>query len=108
MIRAEVHSDDMMFEAKFDATPWFEQASDTDILELAGCDWGGDYPADHVAEFMDGKDPDVSAVFVYLARVRNTSNRCGFECHINDSMAMAWLHEHRPNVHRVLMEERVS
>ena len=42
MIRAEVHSDDYAATAKFDAAPWFEQATDEAIEQLAKCDYGGD------------------------------------------------------------------
>lgn len=43
-IKAEVHTDDHIYEVNFDAEPWFAQASDKEILEVAECGWGGDYP----------------------------------------------------------------
>jgi len=41
MIRAEAHSDDYKATAKFEATPWFAQASEESILQLARQEWGG-------------------------------------------------------------------
>ena len=38
MIRAETHPDDHAREIEFDATKWFEQASDEEILALARTD----------------------------------------------------------------------
>ena len=55
------------------AAPWFEQAPDEAILDLAKCGWGGDYPADAVAEFFEGKVPDITAMFKYKQH--------GFECY---------------------------
>lgn len=92
MIRAEVHSDDFEHAVKFDATPWFEQADADDILQLAECGWGGDYPADEVAQFLDGKAgyDGVTSLF--------TNKNGGFECHVHDADAFAWLASNRPDV----------
>ncbi|KKL23440.1 hypothetical protein LCGC14_2425330, partial [marine sediment metagenome] len=65
-IKAECHSDDRVREANFDATPWFVQASAESIGDLARCGWGGDYPADGVAQFMAEQDREVGKVFQYL------------------------------------------
>lgn len=93
-IRAEVHSDDRVIEAQFNALPWFEQASDEEIKALAKCDWGGDYPADEVAQHMADLDPNVRKVFDYVAlRVSE-----GFECHVNEDDARAWLTAYRPGL----------
>ena len=48
MIRANVHTDDRLYDVNFDATAWFERASDQEIIELAECGWRDDYPADAV------------------------------------------------------------
>ena len=92
MIRAEVHSDDYAAAAKFDATPWFEQASDNAIGELMECDYGGDEAADAVAEWSARLFDDVAGVFRY-----DELARCGFECHVNPDDAEAWIAANRPH-----------
>lgn len=93
MIRAEVHSDDYAATAKFDATPWFEQATDEAIEQLAKCDYGGDYAADAVAVWSASLFADVAGVFQY-----DELARCGFECHVNPDDAEAWIAENRPHL----------
>ena len=98
-ITAEAHSDDRMFEVPFDATFWFQQASDQEILKLAKCDWGGDYPADHVAEFMADHFPYLASMFKYIIR-RDT----GFECYVTGPEAMAWLKANKPELAKQIQE----
>jgi len=68
-IPAECYSDDHILEATFDAEPWFAHASRPQILALATCGWGGDYPADEVAIYMADYDQGVGKVFSYLELV---------------------------------------
>jgi len=97
MIPAEIHSDDRQAETQFDALPWFEQATDEQILALAKCDWGGDYPADDVASFVT--DPEVGKVFDYLSREPHMgSAKVGFECHVNDEAALSWIKQNRSHL----------
>ncbi len=94
-IRAEVHGDDFAYTAKFDASPWFQIATQEEIVALAAIDWGGDYAADEVARFFEvrpGYD-DVGDVFNDAAR-----RKTGFECHVHDGDAKIWLNEFRPDV----------
>lgn len=97
-IKAEVHSDDRVFEIPFDAVAWFKQAKPQKIVDLAGCDWGGDYPADAVAEFMEDHVPEIAQMFRYLERIHDTPHSCGFECHVNKVLAVVWLEANRPAV----------
>jgi hypothetical protein len=53
-IAAKVRSDDYVHQVKFDAEPWFVQASDQEILSLAGTGWGDNYVAEAVVEYFDG------------------------------------------------------
>ncbi len=92
-IKAECHSDDRVIEATFDATPYFVQASAKSITALAECGWGGDYPADYVAQFMAEHDEEVSKVFQYLDLVGDQKDAPGFECHVDEADTMAWLRE---------------
>jgi hypothetical protein len=105
-IPAEVHTDCRTAEAKFDAERWFEQASDEDILQLNDCGWGGDLPADEVAEyFSDGKlDPNVVEVFNVLHILRRKDD-IGFECHVEEEEAIAWLKKNRPWLHAIIVEQ---
>ena len=82
----------------FDCTPWFEQATDEDLVELAACQWRGDYPADRVAECFQYNNnyPEVVELFAY--------KKTGFECNVNEKEAVAWLRVHRSHlVHQNLM-----
>jgi len=94
-IRAEVHTDDFAYTAKFDATPFFAQADAASIVALAKCEWGGDYPADDVARFFEDRPgyDDVTEVFADSSR-----RQSGFECHVHDADALLWLKENRPDV----------
>jgi hypothetical protein len=97
-ISAEVHSDDHVFEASFDATKWFEQASDEEVVDLAKICWGGDYASDEVARFMQEHDTDVKKVFDYLALdpTMGTGDTVGFECHVDEREARVWLKKNKP------------
>jgi hypothetical protein len=102
MIRAEVHSDDYLYERAFDATPWFEQASDDEIKALIECDFGGDYPADAVAEYMEDHDSEIERMFDYCRR----GSGVGFECHVETEDAEKWIKERRPHLAAHLSSEQ--
>ena len=97
MIKAECHSDDRCVEVDFDATPWFDQASDEQILDLIKCEWGYDYPADDIAIFMADKNPEVKSMFDYI-NIRGKIETIGFECSVDEAMATLWLKLHRPGL----------
>jgi hypothetical protein len=86
-IAAEVHSDDHHARAAFDAARWMRQADEADIRALDARGWGGDYAADAVAEFTRELNPDVEL-----------DEKMGFEVHIDETQARAWLRVHRPSV----------
>lgn len=90
---AEAHSDDHASEVVFDATPWFEQASDEEIAALRACGWGGDYPADNVAIFMADHNEELARMFAYVEAAHNVKD-IGFECHVVEKDVILWL-EHR-------------
>jgi len=98
MIKAECHSDDHNVEVNFDATTWFKQASDKDILDLDGCGWGGDYPADEVAEFIGNHNKRIAEMFRYLEIVRDQ----GFECNVDEASARKWLKKNRPVIEKLI------
>jgi hypothetical protein len=94
IIKAECHSDDRRVEITFDALKWFQQASDKEILDLAECGWGGDYPADYVAHFFGSRA--THDLFLYLEKF--APNDTGFECHVDEAMARAWIAKRRPHL----------
>jgi hypothetical protein len=105
-IKAEVHTDCRTAEAKFDATHWFEQATDNEILDLADCGWGGDFASDAVAEYYNdtASDPAVEEVFKVLHILRRKED-IGFECNVDETDALAWVKEHRPWLHAIIVEQ---
>jgi hypothetical protein len=92
MIKAEVHDDNHQNKVNFDATPWFVGATDEEIQDLAECDWGGDYPADAVAEMIANVDPKVNNVLEFK------SHDVGFECHVDGDSAIEWIKNNRPHL----------
>jgi len=86
MIQADAHSDDHVVEVQFDATPWFEQASEVQIADLIACGYGGDYPADAVAQYMADHHQGVKRLFDYLEVIEHV----GFECHVSQGDAEDW------------------
>jgi hypothetical protein len=99
MIRAEVHSDDNVVKINFDATDWFTQATEEQIVELARCGWRGDYPADEVAMWTSDQNSEVARVFAYLEEISiHQKETLGFECSVNAKDAIAWLKANQPQV----------
>jgi hypothetical protein len=102
MIGARVCMDDSGPQVDFDATPWFETATDAQILALADCGWGGDDPADEVAQAMRTVH-EVDALFVLIEH-----GRAGYESRIDPGDALAWLAEHRPQLQLPAPEEEAT
>lgn len=102
LVRAEAHSDDYKFQVEFDAYPWFKQASDEELVELAGEDFGQSLPADRVAQFMEGKVPELKKMFAYLRsdKAKRRPERIGFEVIVNSNDAEAWVRQNRPHLLR--------
>ena len=98
-ISAEAHSDDHHVEVNFNAADWFETASDEAIIALAECGWGGDYPADAVADGLRTKETAV--LFDYIEtnpQMSFSHDTVGFECNVNESDARAWIAKYRPEL----------
>lgn len=93
-ISAEAHSDDWQREIRFDATPYFVQASDHDLVELVKCGFGGDYPADYLMLHFEETLPDVDSLLAWSRGDGDT----GFECHVDEREATRWLARFRPQV----------
>lgn len=96
MIPSYCHSDDRRITVDFDATPWFEQSTDDQITDLAGCNFCCDYPADEVAIWMSDRNPQVAKMFLYIEAATTKRHSEGFECHVDEKSATAWVKTHRP------------
>ena len=108
MISARTYSDDRVYRIDFDATPWFEQASPAERRALRDCGWGGDYPADRVAEWFDaaGTVPEIYDMFRYIENQMGKPGETGFECRVDEDEAVAWLEQHRPGWQRPATGDR--
>lgn len=105
-ISATIKDDLHTLTVQFDCVPWFLQASDEDILQLARCDFGGDEPADRVGMFMADTNEQVADVFKLLELLNSRGrDRVGFEVHVNADQAEAWLAVHRPAVAAILRRD---
>lgn len=100
-VKAEVRSDDFVFEVEFDCTAWFEQASEEELWELYKCGWRGDYPADEVARYCSVFNFDVRCVLDYASR----KEEMGFEVIVYDESAIDWLQDYEPQIVRRIMED---
>lgn len=100
-VSATVESDDKRVTAAFDATPWFAEAGDQDVLALAREEFGHDFTADAVAEFVADSVPEVRAVLGYVAdlKAKNTDHPdAGFGCVVDRAQARAWVAANRPAI----------
>ena len=97
MIKARTYPDDHALEIDFDATPYLQNASIEDLQKLIACGFGGDYPADQVAITLSDTNEQIAAMFTYLeARNKASRKSIGFEVHVDEDQAIAWLAQHRP------------
>ena len=94
MIKAEIHSDDRVFECEFDATLWFEQAGDDEIIKLCEICWHLGTQSDEVGLFFEDSNPDIAALLNYCRRV----DGLGFEVSVDGEDALVWLDEHRSHI----------
>lgn len=90
-ISAEAYTDGRAVEITFDAKEWFEQATDDEISDLIACGYGGDQPADAVAQYFTGKLRSVDLLFEFI----NHDIGLGFECHIDKDDAENWIAANR-------------
>lgn len=96
-ISASVRTDDARRDVEFDASPWFLQASDEEIIGLADIDWSGDYAADAVAQYIRDQrlDADVSEFFGYHEAANEAlsmfEDPIGFEVRVDREDALKYL-----------------
>lgn len=99
MISARTHTDDHAIEVEFDATPYFAKAPEENLARLIECGFGGDYPADWVAQNLAETQPEIAAMFTYLdARNRASRKSIGYEVQVDEEQALGWLRQNRRSV----------
>lgn len=111
VVEAECHSDDRVYEVKFDAEKWLLNAKPKAIIALAKCGWGGDYPADEVALWYAAgrrdmsRNREVRAMFDYIEHYnKGSKEHIGFECHVDSVQALKWLSKYRAPVHSAVLK----
>lgn len=89
-------------EYTFDATPWFAQADDEDLVTVAtsGRDsWGPSDASDEVAEYCGLSDERLAARFRLLHALEDANlNECGSDVELDEDEATAWVRAHRPHL----------
>jgi hypothetical protein len=103
VIAAECHSDDRAVEVDFDAEDWFKTAKDNEIIALAACGFGGDYPADYVAESLADVNEEIADMYSYI-EMRSRNETIGFECNVNETDALTWISINRSNLIPLIKE----
>jgi hypothetical protein len=98
-VLAEGHSDDWMHEVAFDATPWFEQASEEELRALHEIGYRGDCAADAVLLFFEERIEEVAAMLEYCRKSQTRGREgVGFECEVDEDDALRWLAARRPGL----------
>lgn len=108
VIPAKCHSDTHHIQIDFDAVEYFSQCDFQDVVDLANCQWGGDYPADRVAEWF--KETTTKTLFTYLDCIAESpacEDMRGFECEVDDEAATKWLRENRPDVYLYVHRDKL-
>lgn len=102
MIRAEVScdNDDYGPLVEFDATAWFEKATDEDIRQIRAEDYFGGESCDSVAEYMADHNDKVAGFFSYLTfrQEHGRGSADGYSVRIGDKDAEAWIAANRPHL----------
>lgn len=106
-VHAVVKTDDGSNQAEFDASPWFEQASDDQIIKLANEGFENGYESDYVAQCCSDFDEDVKKFFEYHEQINEINEKhcrdaIGFDCQINRDDAEKWINENRPSLNAEL------
>jgi hypothetical protein len=97
MIETEIHDDERRTQSTFDSTPWFEQASDDEIVALAKIGWGGDTEADQVGLFFEDDEIGTPCTVPSVFRTSMVLD-VGYEVSINEEHARAWVQTNRPHL----------
>ncbi len=107
---AEARSDDGEAGCHFDALAYFQQASDDDLEKLAGCGFGGNYPADDIAYFYEAEDRRVSDMLRHCEQLQDdpeAEDHSGFEVRVEPRAALDWIRVKRPALYERLVAKGV-
>lgn len=110
IVPADLHSDDpadldsvnRAVSMTVDIRPFLETATEDDINELIQDDWAYAESADRIAYALEAAgDPGANRLFWYLGlNPGGTGNQqVGFGLRADGEAALAWLSEHRPELH---------
>lgn len=98
-ISATISSDDGTYtDVPFDATMWFEIATDGELCQLCRDGWGHEYSSDAIADFMRAHDADVEKVMAYVESIQDVPAKkdvCGFSVKVDKELALTWIGNHR-------------
>ena len=102
---AEIHTDNRTFEVKFEATRYFEEASDSTLEALIRSGYRGSENSDAVGLWVADKDTRVKDLFDYLYVLNRNRHRAtedvGFEVVVDDRQARQWLKVNRPTLYAI-------
>lgn len=94
--------------ARFDATPWFEEASPSAIVALVREEWTG-LPARDMAKAMAGLDgySRLGDLMAYKRAHRNDidGKKLVIEIYVDPADALAWLAAERPHIRATISAE---
>tara|TARA_Y100001972_G_scaffold122251_1_gene167508 strand:+ start:2524 stop:3369 length:846 start_codon:yes stop_codon:yes gene_type:complete len=104
IVDAEAWLDGRSVEIYFDAVMWLKTASAEKIIELAGCGWRCDSPADQVLQDLSDKHHAIATFFAAHATANElkapSADPVGYECAVNGASAMSFLKEYREDIYR--------
>jgi hypothetical protein len=86
-VSAKITSDDTVMNEDFDATAWFESASDAAIARLQKEHWRRSPAADNVAYALEHQVPEIAEVLKYV----RSQEECGFEVYIDEDEALQFI-----------------
>lgn len=105
IVTGTIYSDDRVISMTVDVRPFLETATKDHIETLATEDWSFSESADAVAYTLEGLgDPGAGRLFWYLGMNPGGvgNERVGFSVEVDGPEALAWLKEHRPDLHAEL------
>lgn len=79
MVMAKIYSDCYSIEYVFDASPWFKDASSTDIKSLIDAEYCNDYCIDHVYNFCIEYDKKLMEFSDKLSDLKT-----GYSCYLEE------------------------
>jgi hypothetical protein len=98
VIGAVARTDDGVYEVRFDARPYLEQADEQDLLELVQAGFRDHHRAEYVAEWSARHVPELREMFDYLSHLEGSEDAPRFEVEMDGSAAYRYVEKERPHV----------